>query len=298
MAKKYSYTDWWEGGISLNTCQTEYDSKELKDPFNVDWSQIVESDVLKIKSKQQELFQSEIQSTFTLFKNNFIKKYENSRLKEQFLEEQIQECLNVMFGELKHIGDLVCSEHWNVCFNNLDFQIIQTYAKMVFKNGLIIAPDFMHSPNCVYQDKNKITNQVYAEACWEYYAFLRAFRVNPKELSTPEEISSENSPEAIENPFPHIFKNLSAYLFFEELRKMTVNDKTYVADYSFIYHKLSDPKLKAIVNTVGQAHFCDFLKDELKLKEIYPKKLPYKNPDYKQATYNSLLSKFKEEIER
>ena len=50
--KMYTYTDWWNGKVCLNTCERIYFGKE---PIVVYWKNFKEEDVLKIKRKQKLL---------------------------------------------------------------------------------------------------------------------------------------------------------------------------------------------------------------------------------------------------
>lgn len=98
-----------------------------------------------------------------------------------------------------------------------------------------------------------------------------------------------------ENPHPLIFLNGYAYQMFLELKELTVKEKTVVADYSFIFHKMKDKTIKAINSVVTEPAFIEFLNENFHT-DISVTKLPYRNPDTKQPLYTATLDKYKADI--
>ena len=96
-----------------------------------------------------------------------------------------------------------------------------------------------------------------------------------------------------ENPHPLIFKNGYAYQMFLELKGLTVKTRTVVADYSFIFHKMKGKNLKAINAVITEPAFIEFLNKHFQAN-ISAIKLPIRNPDNKQQTYSTVLTKYKE----
>lgn len=95
-----------------------------------------------------------------------------------------------------------------------------------------------------------------------------------------------------DNPFAIIFKNGYAFQFFLELKKETVNERTKVADYAFIYHKMKNKTFYAINKIVTQPAFIDFLNEQYKVG-IKGKILPIKLPKNKEKDYEKLFEKYK-----
>lgn len=108
----------------------------------------------------------------------------------------------------------------------------------------------------------------------------------------PQQTQELNVPE---NPFPIIFKNGYAFQFFLELKKETVNERTRVADYAYIYHKLKNRTFYAINKIVTQPAFIDFLNLHYNAG-IKGKILPIKLPKNKVETYNRVFEKYKSEL--
>jgi hypothetical protein len=95
------------------------------------------------------------------------------------------------------------------------------------------------------------------------------------------------------NPYPDIFSSSEAYDFFCELERLVVVKTEYVAGYAFIFHSLKDEKLNfPIKKNVRQVDFCDFLKVQRGLKEIYPPKLPKRNHKRKTAIFETCKNNY------
>ena len=82
---------------------------------------------------------------------------------------------------------------------------------------------------------------------------------------------------------------------FLELKELTINVKTKVADYSFIFHKMKRKPLYAINTMTTQPGFILFLNKTYDAN-IKGKKLPYKDPHSKEATYAAILEKYEKVI--
>ncbi|MBK9477838.1 MAG: hypothetical protein KA450_01365 [Bacteroidia bacterium] len=103
----------------------------------------------------------------------------------------------------------------------------------------------------------------------------------------------DNKPPA--NPYPIIFKNGYAYQLFLELKEETVKDRTEVADYAFIYHKLKNKTFYAINSIVTQPAFIKFLNENFHAR-ITVNILPIKTPARKEEVYKKLFNKYKNGI--
>jgi len=170
---------------------------------------------------------------------------------------------------------------------------ISTQNLMIFVNELT---DFTYSVGNIYsklEDQMSLFNPSLLKS-----EFSRLKEAPLKLFKTKEEEellvlkSKENEPK---NPFPVIFKNGYAYQMFLELKELTVNEKSVVAGYSYIFHKMKNDALKAINATTTEPAFIDFLMHELQV-DISGTKLPYRNPANKLPAYTSVLNKYKEGI--
>jgi hypothetical protein len=67
----------------------------------------------------------------------------------------------------------------------------------------------------------------------------------------------DEKPEKSVNPYPRIFKNYDAFLFFEKLRAEFGNTKLNLSNYSFVYHRMLKDGL--IFNNILHLEYFDFL---------------------------------------
>lgn len=299
MAKKYTYKDWWDGTICLNTCVI-ITQKDDPAPIIVGWDSIIEKDHEKIKNKQHELFHSGINSKADILEKDFLKRYENSRMKEKFLKDEIALNHQILYGTLKDFGDVYFTHHRSISFEKDDLHKIQEYAIRVLKNGQHASTYFIHSPHCHYQQKDRPPIEIRAQIHQKQYEFLNDFYTAEKRRV--ESVRKKNNedevpggPEEPENSFPDIFKSGHAYNLYLMLVKMTVtgDSKKISADYGFIfnkmrYHKNSGESDLALKINVTELVFIDFLRYEMKIDFPVGKRLPIRNPKTKETIYNEL----------
>ncbi|HXB42306.1 MAG TPA: hypothetical protein VNZ49_17335 [Bacteroidia bacterium] len=144
--------------------------------------------------------------------------------------------------------------------------------------------------------KNRYFFDIIYEFRGFHYWFAEKFKaLLPIEVKDEKEKNKQSVIELPENLYPLIFKNGYAYQMFLELKELTVKNKTIVADYSFIFHKMKDKHLKAINAIVTGPAFIEFLNKNFKT-EIDVKKLPFKNPNSKLQVYSTILNKYQSNI--
>jgi uncharacterized tellurite resistance protein B-like protein len=102
-----------------------------------------------------------------------------------------------------------------------------------------------------------------------------------------EEKINETQEETKKNPYPRIFINNDAFLFFEELKnKFCTNDKSLLADYSFVFRKMQ--KDGNIFDDVTEKSFRNFLNNNYEINFEKLKTFEYCQTDKKIQLYNSL----------
>ncbi|MES2432185.1 MAG: hypothetical protein V4556_14720 [Bacteroidota bacterium] len=271
------------GKISLIYCEVKYKIEdEEKLPPCVDWTSIEEKDILEIKKVQKKLFNDEVNLLFAKWQNIFLEGYKNSLMKDIYLEDEKTQCMDIMIGIVPDT-EIIHTSHWETVFIYKDLIKIQAYINRIIKKGRKPGYDFIHSPNYLFQEKNKMLPEIYAQSCWNYFEWLNEFE-------KPQDIDAKPN-----NPYPEVFKNGYAYEMFIELKQLLINPDTVTADYSFIYHKMFSKSLKAINQSVTQPSFIDFINSQFDA-DITSRKLPFKNPKHKQGIYNTILSRFKNNI--
>ncbi len=309
---KYTYSDWWDGKICLFNAMVVYDEKDKNElPPRVLWDEIKPIDVPKIKKKQREIFNTGVSDKISIWKADFTKRYKGSMMTTLLLNRELKKFESIMFEPMPYSPDLQIL-YKEIIFSPHSLSEIKNYIDKTKINGATAEFDFIHSPNFPFQNKD-IPPQIYAECCWLYVNWLKVFS-NQKEhtnepevpqtalvIEAPSTTFGNDAPstalgnDAPSNPFPNIFTNGYAYDMFLELQKLTVSEKTMVADYAFIFHQMKSNTLKAIHPNLSHRSFIKFLSDN-KCADLDVTKLPFKNPRKKQPTFSSLLEKYKDSI--
>jgi len=175
--KKYKFESWYNGDVTLLYSEVFYKKNENDDKSNepvfVNWDDFAESEVIKIKEKQSEVFDENVNLYLTKFQTEFQKRYDKSMMAAEFLEMEKNECFNILFSEIPN-SEIIITSNWKIPFNFNDLLEIQEYANKSILRGINNCLDFIHSPNNKYQIKDKIPSQVYAQTLYEYYNWLNS----------------------------------------------------------------------------------------------------------------------------
>lgn len=114
----------------------------------------------------------------------------------------------------------------------------------------------------------------------------KTLNIAKKQLDTKEK-TEELPEETIENPYPRIFLNNDAFLFFEELKnKLCTNEKSLLADFSFVFRMMQ--KDDKIFEDVSEKSFRSFLTNKYDIIFDKLKTYEYCFTDKKNQLYNSL----------
>lgn len=305
--KKYSYKDWWNGEIYLLYATIFFTEKNKNNiPPRVSWDQIRQTDILKIKDKQKDIFNTTVTKLVKDWKEDFAKRYKNSKATNLLLNYELLKFENILYGPSTN-GHLF--SHREILITIESLSTIRNFIYDTKVNGVALKFDFIHSPNFLFQEKTQIPPEIYAECCWLFVKWLETHLKGKKRKPKASDLTSQKTKdntsikaiatsESIpKNPFPDIFTNGYAFNLFLALHKLTVSKKTMAADYGFIFHQLKINSLKAIHSGLPHKTFIKFLSDN-NYAELETSKLPYKNQLRKQATFIELSGKYKEGILR
>jgi len=251
--KKFKYIDWLEGKVVLDTCEFEYNKGEK--PIIVKWDDFEENEILKIKEKQKQIFEDNVNELLKNFQDDFLKRLEKSMMKEDLLNDFLKQCFDIMFAPIPNY-EIITLKEWNCTFTLEELFEIQRYIKDVVKNGKSYGYDFVHSPNCVNQNKLKIHSYIYAQTIAEYYVWLKhltesnnspfySLEENKDVPNNQTDNILENKEVSKPNPYPNIFvgTNDIAYLLFSAWHQRFINKKSVEANYSFIIRKMIEDNL-------------------------------------------------------
>lgn len=289
--KKYKFESWYNGDVTLLYSEVFYKNNENDDknnePVFVTWDNFAKSEVIKIKEKQKEIFNENVNLYLTKFQTEFEKRYKKSLMSAEFLEMEKIECFNILYSEIPN-SEIIITRNWKIPFNINDLLEIQEYANKSILRGIEICLDFIHSPNNKYQIKDKIPSQVYAQSLYEYYKWLEVY--NNCFGKTDDNSASNHNEVGQENAYPYIFKNVSSYNMFLELKKMSVSQNTKLADYSFIFHSMR--RNGFILEHTKHRVFIEFLNNKFD-EDISVLKFPFKNQKSKQLIFSNLIDIYK-----
>jgi hypothetical protein len=291
MDNKYTYDDWWNGEVAFENTEKVIDiGFELKIAF---WEDFSEIDALKIKDKQRELFEELVQKELTKGKDNFLKQFQSSLMKGTLLENEIQQCHDIMYAQVPN-ADLISLNHWDFSFPEDELVIIQRYVKRNIERGIDDGYDYIHSPFFQHQNKNKIIAQVYAKFIWLYHGWLE--NNFTYENSNEEEKKQVDSPFEVKNKHPHIFKNGYAYqMFLDYIANSPKIKNTELARFGFIFHKMKDRGY--ILQDVKHLTFIEFLNNSHGT-DISAIKFSKAESNVKEAIFSNLLEKYESLINK
>jgi hypothetical protein len=168
--EKYTYKDWLIGTVYLETCSTVA-PKGSNLGIKTDFTHFSKEDAIKIKRKQKELFELQKDQILKGFINTFKKLFKNSDAKESYLEREFSD-VNKIFSHDSGLSPRFYN--WNTTISREDLSEMRKYVdEQIIKGEKRY--DFMHSPKFVFQSKNKIIPEIYAQVCWDYFKWLNNF---------------------------------------------------------------------------------------------------------------------------
>jgi hypothetical protein len=168
--EKYTYKDWWEGIVYLETCPIKF-TKGADVGIKVDLRKFSKIDAQKIRKKQKEIFEKQRDKNLKLFIDTFKKRFKNSDAKLDYLKREFVDVNNIISDES---GLSPQFYNWNITIRREDLSEMRAYVKeQIIKGEKNYG--FIHSPNYIFQSKNKIPNEIYARISWDYFVWLNNF---------------------------------------------------------------------------------------------------------------------------
>lgn len=130
------------------------------------------------------MFESEKCIRFDWFKQQFLERYTTSKMKHEFLKEEISKCEDIMSGVAENNGKFRDFTRWNLSFETNSLFYIQQYFLNTIKRGIPMNFDAIHSSNFKFHDNIIFNSSIYAQALWEYCEWLKQFKVNLSDSSS------------------------------------------------------------------------------------------------------------------
>jgi hypothetical protein len=231
MRKKYTFDDWWNGAVTLIYASTV--SQIGEEITRVDWSDFIDSDVVRIKAKQQEIFEEKVQDLMNRYVNEFNRRYQASKTKKRLLQIHRRFCNQIMFSTVPP-QDVIYFPHWTQGFKYAYLTDIQQWVSESYVNGQPMELGFIHSPLSKFEDDKLPDSRVYGSFVWEYANWLNNW------LKSETNVSSKSKSSHEEKWFPVglAFANGTMDALFEEHK---VGDKN-APNCTEVAKQLGNPK--------------------------------------------------------
>jgi hypothetical protein len=176
-SKKYTYKDWWEGIVHLETCAIQH-PKNASIGERIKLDDFLPKDRIKIETKQKEIFDLNCEKLFQDYKSEFEERYNNSEVKNQYLELELLD-LDHLFNGKSETG--IAFHNRDFSINNIDLLEMRRFVKTHIQRGKK-EYSFVHSPNYKYSIKNKVPSEEYIYAHWKYWNWLTDFAAKIKKV--------------------------------------------------------------------------------------------------------------------
>lgn len=169
--KKLTLKDWWSGKVYLNTCESVFPSKS--EYFaGVDISEFNKMAQKKIAIKQKELFDKQVNNEFERLKKLFLEKFQRSVEKEELRKNEIRICTQILKGPSKIDMEIPIWKKRDIAFIAKNLVEIRSFYYSHFVNGNEMNYNFVNSPKFQYQDKNKLSTQIYVYVIYYFLKWL------------------------------------------------------------------------------------------------------------------------------
>jgi hypothetical protein len=292
--EKYSYLDWWKGSICLMQAPL-WVNKDNKDelPTRVNWDEIMEDDIIKIKEKQKEIFNTAVTEKLGIWQADFLRRYSKSEFQDILLDDEMNKFCGILFDPISIQGNNVSIN--GILFDPNSIASIKGYIASTKIGGEDFDFDLIHSINCIYQNSVSNNDIIYAEATWKYLKWMETFKKSEITIAENEQIFDKEKKKELENPNPLIFKNGQSYRLFLELKQAIVIQKSEYADISFIFRKLRYCDQEAINPTVTHKIFIKYLNYAHSIK-IKHDKFTNATSKRKEAIFSDIFEKYKDLI--
>lgn len=193
------------------------------------------------------------------------------------------------FNKIERDDVIIFVNSFKKKFPSSDFSRINTIAEFPFSDYSNRFPILIN--NLILYCIAYRFEKFYKKLINRYDVLLIDSNNNSKDLVNEEIIRPTKTGELdiIVNPHPRIFKNNDAFLLFEKLKmEMCNNERTKLADYSFVFRKLQ--KENQIYSDISEKSFRDFLFNEFEITLDKLKILEYCTTQTKETLYNIVKS--------
>lgn len=245
----YTYENWLSGKICPNHNPIIIkDDNEINHKNIPQWSKFSKSVLKKIRTKQQEIFNQEVKTISQKFINTFEKRYNKSKEKNRLKTKDLRKMEEILFDLIPSEFEFTIPKQSDIPFKSKDLIDLQKYIEKYYIIGEKHVFDFIHSPNCEFQDKKNIQPEILGEA---YYILFNHIRTKSN----------------IDYSYKYngIFEVEYGLKLCATLVNKIVKEKSKISDYSFIYNKLVAENI-IDKSTVPHKLFIKYINDTFPIK--------------------------------
>ena len=301
MEEKYRFEDWYSGAVNLDTeplfiiskktiVKDEKSPKKDESPKIVSLNSFSVDDQKRIIDVKTKSFTTKVQFHYNLFFDSFLKDFEKSLFKVEFINKTINEINNILNSSQVIISDTRYL-FWNVRFEKENLIKIKEFADLYLLKGKPLDFLFEHSENSKYNlKKDTITNEVYAYSLYKIKKDILKLKREylKRNIDYLDNLPTEEVKIEPKNLDANIFVNGYGSDLFDKLFDLIVDKENPVPTISFIFHSLKLNEI--IINTVSHLEFIKFIKS-FKNIDLSVKKFPKKKQKTYVTIFQNLLEK-------
>lgn len=295
MEEMYRFEDWYSGAVNLDTeplfniskktfIEDKKSSEKDESPKVVSLNSFSVDDQKRIIDAKTKSFTTKVQFHYNLFFDSFLKDFEKSLYKIEFINKTINEINSILKPSQVLISDRRYL-FWNVRFEKENLIKIKEFADLYLLKGKPLDFLFEHSENSKYNlKKDTITNEVYAYSLYKIKKDILKLKREylKRNIDYLDNLPTKEVKIEPKNLDTNIFVNGYGSDLFVRLFDTIVDKEKPVPTISFIFHSL---KLNEIIkNTVSHLEFIKFVKS-VKNIDLSINKFPNK----KQKTYLTIF---------
>ena len=308
MEEKYRFEDWYSGAVNLDTeplfniskktfIEDEKSPEKDESPKVVSLNSFSVDDQKRIIDAKTKSFTTKVQFHYNLFFDSFLKDFEKSLYKIEFINKTINEINSILKPSQVLISDRRYL-FWNVRFEKENLIKIKEFADLYLLKGKPLDFLFEHSENSKYNlKKDTITNEVYAYSLYKIKKEILKLKREylKRNIDYLDNLPTKEIKNEPKNLHTNIFVNGYGSDLFDKLFNIIVDEEKPFPSISFIFYALK--KVQVIKDKVSHYDFILFI-NEIKGVEIAQKKLVNRTPKkFKLILENLIESEFKDVFE-
>lgn len=198
MTKKVTFQD-WESGKAVHISCVIYNT-QISDIKMFDWTEVVETDIEKIRLHQKEIAIEKKSQLVENWKKRLEEKMKDYERPHIILSNEIHDFKTIL--QIDETQKVIIDTYNPNCFflnhKSFHFKDIELLEFRNYTHDVLVAKkkikyDFIPSANFLYVNNNKTIDEIYTEAMFDYYNYLVELQKKNKSINNLEQLFSQNS---------------------------------------------------------------------------------------------------------